>query len=229
MTKFNAKTVILRAEATSPIIKGKESLGVAKDRLRIITKDQDVEKRTQRLGSISKHSEDGKDVLSNDKNSLVVRPDANIKMQQTEEATFNMYLDVFTASGTTSNKRVETLLVADITLSELKVLEKGFSLGGTFLEGARTAGKNYSPSSTSNSYSERVNYYDLVKSIQISDVVPNADAFGDINLGAGGDTSVSTEHSTIKSDFLLKQEGDVYVNKIPGISNSAWLTLINNM
>ena len=230
MTKYNTKSVILRAVATSPILTGKESLGVVKNRLKINTKSENIKNKEKRVGSIKTHSEDGLNVLASDKKSIVVEVDGNISEEQTQEGTFNIYMDIFTAEGTVSNKRLETLLAADVTLSEIKVLENGWGgSNSTFLEGARIAAKNYSPSSTVKEYSERVLYYDVVKSIQISDIIPNSDMYGDLLLGIGADISVDSEHTSLQTNFLLKQVNDVYVNKIPGISNSAWLNLVNNL
>ena len=73
----------------------------------------------------------------------------------------------------------------------------------------------------------------VIVSIKKSSSVNVGSFFGDLEHGNPDNSTICSqqeqENADIKTNFLLKQVNGVYINKVSGMSNTAWITFVANI
>jgi len=229
MTKFGTRTVLLMATPISPItnrsVDGAKGMGKELTRLPAATRSNTTKKQ---IGSLKKHSASGKSIEI-ERKMADVAADSIFVTDTVMEGTFRLSMDL-QSTGTTSTGN-EIFLSDEITVTELKQLELGWGGDGSFLEGASVVSSKMGNGRHEKiKFGQQVSLNGLAVSIQASPVV-DGDVFGNLEYGDPDNevTCAELEAESVGIRGLLKKQVDgVYVHKKAGMSDAAWVSLVDN-
>ena len=204
MAKYNGQTCILWATCVQA---SSEGLGAQQtERSVFIRKDKDRVLKSTTIGTTKTHSElNDKEIITTDIKSDLMISNSRFKKEYLNEALFDLYIDIFTVDGIIPNERLSQVVCQNISISEIKNIEKSFTLGAdtTFSAACRVLSSNEDSTTKATT---RIEIYKSIESFQKSEIIPDNPIWGNLQEGSGTDNCEAQALllTNAKAELLIK-------------------------